>query len=73
MYALLDRCFLAHPRSVNESYPEHAAIAFRVAARMMGAGLAAMVHGVFPCLFQTTASRTIKALHNEIAARSTVT
>lgn len=73
MSAMLDRWFLAHPRSVNESYPEHAAIALRVAARMMGAALAAMVHGVFPCLFETTASRTIKALHNEIAARSTVT
>jgi hypothetical protein len=73
MSAMLDRWFLAHPRSVNESYPEHAAIALRVAARMMGAGLAAMVHGVFPCLFETTASRTIKTLHNEIAARSAIT
>jgi hypothetical protein len=73
MHAMLDRWFLAHPRSVDESYPRHAAIALRVAARLIGAGLAAMVHGILPCLFETTASRAIKALHNEIAARSTMT
>jgi hypothetical protein len=70
MHTLLDRYFLAHPRSVNESYPEHAGIALRVSARLLGASLAAAVHAVFPRLFETTASRAIKALHGEIAARA---
>jgi hypothetical protein len=70
MQNLIDRYFLAHPRSVNETYAEHAGVAFRVALRLLGAGLAAAVHAVLPFLFVTTASRTIRALHGEIVARS---
>jgi len=66
----LDRCFLAHPRSVNETYVEHAGVAFRVAGRLFGASFAAAVHAIFPFLFVTTASTAIKTLHDEIAARS---
>jgi hypothetical protein len=66
----LDRWFLAHPRSVNETYLQHAGIALRVAGRLFGASFAAAVHAIFPFLFVTTASTTIKTLHDEIAARS---
>jgi hypothetical protein len=70
MRAMLDRYFLAHPRSVNENYLEHAGVALRVSGRLFGAALAAFVHALIPCLFVTTASSTIKTLQGEIAARS---
>lgn len=70
MRAALDRYFLAHPRSVNESYLEHAGVALRASMVLFGAALAAFVHAFVPGLFVTTASSTIKTLHDEITARS---
>ncbi len=70
MRSTIDRYFLSHPRSVNESYVEHAGVAFGVSIRLFGAALAALVHAVIPCLFVTTASATVNSLHAEIAARS---
>jgi Family of unknown function (DUF6356) len=70
MRAMLDRYFLAHPRSVNESYLAHAGAALRISMRLFGAALAAFVHALVPCLFKTTASSTIKELHGQVASRS---
>lgn len=70
MRATLDRYFLSHPRTVDESYLEHAGVAFRFGVRLLGAGLAALVHAVIPCLFEKTASSMIKSLHGEMASRS---
>ena len=69
MQQILDRLFLAHPRTVGESYLEHCAFAFRIASRLLLAGMAAMVHSVVPCLCQTTASRIILAMNADIVAR----
>jgi hypothetical protein len=66
---LLDRLFLAHPRTVNESYLEHSAFALRIAGRLLLAGLAALVHAIVPCLCETTASRIILAMNADILAR----
>jgi hypothetical protein len=71
MRATFDRYFLSHPHSVDESYVEHAGVAFRFAVRLLGAGLAALVHAVIPCLFEKTASSIIKTMHGEMASRST--
>ena len=65
----LERLFLAHPRSVGESYLEHSGFAFRMALRLLGAGTAALIHAVVPCLCETTASRIIASMHSEIVTR----
>ena len=65
----LDRLFLAHPRTVGESYLEHCAFAFRIASRLLLAGSAALVHAAVPCLCETTASRIILAMNADIVAR----
>jgi hypothetical protein len=70
MRAALDRYFLLHPRSVNESYLQHAGVAFGISFRLFGAALAAFVHAVIPCLFVTTASSTIKELNAKVTARA---
>jgi hypothetical protein len=54
--------FTAHPRSVGESYAEHCAFACRYGAKMALGGFAAVLHGVFPFLFQTTGSRITREL-----------
>ena len=54
--------FTAHPRSVGEGYLEHGAFACRYGMKMTLGGLAALVHGFFPFLFQTTGSRITREL-----------
>ena len=67
--SILDRLFLAHPRTVGESYLEHCAFAFRIGSRLLLAGSAALVHAAVPCLCETTASRIILAMNADIVAR----
>ena len=61
--------FCEHPASVGESYTEHFAVAAGYSARLFAAGAAAMMHAFFPFLFKQTASRAIKQMHDEMAAR----
>jgi len=57
------RSFTEHPASVGETYGEHCRVASGVGVRLLGAGLACLVHGLLPWLFATTASRTVSDLH----------
>ena len=54
--------FTAHPHDVGETYLEHAAFACRYGAKMTLGGIAAVVHGLAPFLFQTTGSRITREL-----------
>ena len=56
--------FTKHPKSVNETYFEHMKCAFKFFYTLLGLSLAALVHSVFPFLFQTTASRGVKKLND---------
>ena len=69
-----DRCIMASildiftkpPRSVGESYLQHMASAASFGSRMMAAGLACFLHGLFPFLFVTTGSQTVRHLHDKM-------
>jgi len=63
---MLERWFLSHPRSVNESYLEHQGRAIKFSLSLLGAGLACFVHALVPALFERTASRAIEKLHGEV-------
>ena len=69
MTRALARIFFDHPQSVEESYFEHMRFAGRFSLRLFGAGLAALVHAVIPCLFEKTASNLIRQMYNEIHNR----
>ncbi len=66
---MLQRIFTDHPRALGETYFQHQRTALSFSWSLIAAGLAAGVHGVFPCLFETTASRAIKGMNARIAAR----
>ena len=70
MQATLHRLFVSHPQAIDESYGEHFLFALGFAARLFGAGCAALVHAIIPCLFETTASRMIRDMHDRIANRA---
>jgi hypothetical protein len=60
--------FTAHPHSVGETYLEHALFACRYGAKMTLGGIAAVLHGIFPFLFQTTGSRITRELNAALDA-----
>ncbi|MDR3492000.1 MAG: DUF6356 family protein [Gammaproteobacteria bacterium] len=61
--------FTGHPHSIGESYPQHLRYAFNSGLKLMLAGLACMIHSVFPFLFVNTASQTVKDIHQTIMNR----
>lgn len=62
----LKHIFTAHPETVGETYAEHLGVACSFGSRMLMAGIACIVHGLFPFLFTRTGSRTIGTLYDEM-------
>ena len=60
-----------HLDSVRESYFQHLFFAVCFGGRMIGAGIAAILHGLCPALFQYTGSKTIFRLSDELKQRMT--
>jgi hypothetical protein len=63
--ALLQQ-FTRHPAAVGETYGQHLAFATGTGTRMVLAGFACILHGIFPFLFERTGSRTILELHRSV-------
>ncbi len=61
--------FTRHPRSVGETYTEHAAIASGFGVKLVLAGMACLVHAVLPFLFVRTGSAMVDELHERMLAR----
>lgn len=66
---MITRLFLTHPRSVEESYVEHAGFALRFAFWLIVAAGAALVHAVLPFAFERTASKITARLYARTAHR----
>ena len=58
-----------HLQSVQENYFRHLCFAARFGGRMIGAGCAAILHGLCPAVFQYTGSKMIFQLNDELKAR----
>jgi hypothetical protein len=63
------RLFTEHPESVGETYGQHLLAASTFGVRMLLAGLACLVHGLLPFLFERTGSTCIADLHQRMVAR----
>ncbi|HVK43049.1 MAG TPA: DUF6356 family protein [Phenylobacterium sp.] len=61
--------FNRHPAAVGESYGEHLAQATAFGAAMVVAGLACLIHAIFPFWCEKTASNCVKRLHARMSAR----
>ena len=66
---LIDRLFLAHPRSAGQGYFEHMRFAWSFAATMAVGTVAALVHGLFPFVCQTAAGDRVRTLHARLSGR----
>ena len=66
---MLGRLFVDHPKSLGMSWAEHGAGAAVIGARMVGAGIACMVHAAVPGLFTQTAGKTVLSLYDHMMQR----
>jgi hypothetical protein len=66
------RRFTHHPATVNETYLQHMGQAFGFGSRMLVGALACFVHGLFPWLFLTRGSDTIRTLHHRMVTHRVV-
>ena len=60
---MINRVFLDHPASVEETYLQHARFAGSFSLKLFAAAGAALVHAVIPCLFEKTASKMIAQMY----------
>ena len=67
--SLLVELFTRHPTSVNETYWQHFYFAGMSGMKLTLAGLACMIHSIFPFLFANTASRTMQSILQKISLR----
>lgn len=65
----LKNLFVNHPHSVGETYLKHFCFASLSGLKLTGAGLACIIHSIFPFLFVDTASKTIQHITEEMNAR----
>ena len=67
------KAFTEHPASVGENYWQHFRHASGFGGRMIVAGVACLLHAVFPFLFVKTGSKQINHLHKRmITNRSSI-
>ena len=66
---MIGRMFRDHPRSLGMSWAGHASGAAAIGIKMIGAGVACIVHALVPVLFTETAGRTVVDLHAHMTQR----
>jgi len=66
---MIGRMFRDHPSALGMSWSGHAVGAFVIGVRMIGAGVACIVHAIVPALFAQAAGRTVTDLYTHMARR----
>lgn len=66
---MTDRLFFEHPRSLGMTWAGHGVGAVAIGARLVGAGLACLVHAVVPGVFTQTAGKTVTRMYDHMARR----
>lgn len=66
---MIERLFREHPGSLGMSWGAHAAGAVGIAARLIGAGVACLIHAIVPAWFTQTAGKTVTTMYDEMARR----
>lgn len=62
----LSSLFTEHPASVGETYVQHLVSATGFSLRMIGAGIACLIHALLPFLFVRAGSSTIATLYERM-------
>ncbi|MGF1544275.1 MAG: DUF6356 family protein [Parvularculaceae bacterium] len=62
----MKRLFTEHPETIGETYTEHFGQATSFGTEMIVCGLACIVHGFLPFVFEKTGSDAIVRLHRRM-------
>ena len=65
----LSKIFTSHPQTNGETYFQHMRCASYYGFKMIISGVAAVVHAIFPFLFETAASDCAKMVNEEVNRR----
>jgi len=60
---------MKHLKDAGMNYFQHMLHALYIAYLLISAGVCCIIHSFFPFLFETTASKTIKHLNNNVISR----
>lgn len=60
------RLFTEHPATVGENYVQHMGMALSFGFKLVGSGLACLVHAILPFLFQATGRNAVSQLHDRM-------
>jgi hypothetical protein len=63
------RLFREHPSSLGMSWAGHGIGAVAIGAKLVGAGLACLVHAIVPGVFTQTAGKTVSKMHDHMIRR----
>jgi hypothetical protein len=66
---LTDRLLFEHPRSLGMSWAGHGMGAVAIGARLVGAGVACLVHALVPGVFTQTAGKTVTDMYDHMTRR----
>jgi len=66
---MINKVFLDHPRSVDETFGQHFLFGFGFSMTLFVAAFAALIHAFIPAACEKTASGIIKRLYARIANR----
>ena len=58
--------FTDHPKTVGETYSEHFMTATSFGIPMITAGVACVLHGFFPFMFEKTGSNLVRRLYDRM-------
>jgi hypothetical protein len=67
---MADNLLTRHLDEAGEGYFEHCGVAAGFGFRMIGGGLACLVHAVLPFLFARTGSETVRGLNATLCKRA---
>jgi len=69
MRQFIQKTFIQHPHSVDETYFEHLVFALKSSGTLFLAAIAALIHAFIPCACEKTASQKINELHTRMHNR----
>jgi hypothetical protein len=66
---VVQRLFTEHPSSLGMTWASHGAGAVKIAAELIAAGCACLVHAAVPGWFTQTAGKTVERMHDHMLRR----
>jgi hypothetical protein len=68
-HGTVHRLFVEHPQSLGMTWASHGSGAVKIAAELIGAGCACLIHAAVPGWFTQTAGKTVTRMYDHMEKR----